>query len=425
MAGKRATGGECLKCGSLISFGNRSTTAMKDHLSSHARQERLSSGRSRVRGKGYGCIHKIRHWLIGVLVAVLSIPYRAFDHPAFKILFRLAGFGTVNRDVARRTCEDEYSRVRDIVAADLSKLKEQDVVFVLVADEWSWMRKRFIGVTLCSSLRIPSLDAKQVDIMVRFRDHGTAKNILEGLRAALEVFGLTFSDIRGITTDAASTMLKVGQLIKEEIKTDVFYQQKCLAHGLHLAVIEALNQKSQAVRVGTEASTQFLGFGIERDNEDEDLDAEGPSGPTVIEQVIEISDSPHWVVIKKIRAISNEFNQSGKKSDDFELICRRISGLRVSKFSRDVQIRWNSTLEMLERFMILEEPLRTYYDRIGEDFPLSEEEMTSLRCIIPALRDVEEASARLSGENATLNEADVILEVGSAHNSSETRSDSG
>ena len=68
---------------------------------------------------------------------------------------------------------------------------------------------------------------------------------------------------------------------------------------------------------------------------------------------------------------------------------------------------------MLERFIELEESLSIFYERhgSGEEFPVTEGELETIKCIIPALKVVEESMKLISTEAATLYEAEKALLV--------------
>lgn len=398
---------KCRRCSTQISCRNRSTTAMDKHLASHARHDflilRRPSGESIER----------KEWVTSTLTTVLNTPYRNLSHPVYRFLYRGCGLGDICRKRARRNTDEVYEQVRESVTEELRELKRRGAILSLTADEWSWHRKRFIGVTVCSSREIPSVKSRFLDVLARFRMQGTASNLLEALRDILKTFDLNFNDIRGFTSDAASQMVRVAELIAEERTAGgAFYHQKCLIHGIHLAMMATLNEKVRTTKRKDRKGEQPHGARSEGSRIPEDIpeEEEPPEVPDV-QQEIEISDCGHWILIGKIRSLCREFTQSCSKSDRLDFTSGQLAGCKPLRVVSDVAIRWNSTLGMLERFLQLEQPIRIYCEERGETFPLTRKEVSSISSLLPALRVVEEVTCRLSKEGTTLYDSEVILEV--------------
>ena len=93
------------------------------------------------------------------------------------------------------------------------------------------------GVTLHSSKLIPVLKGKSIQLLTRFREHETAKNLQKVLLETLDSVGLEISDIRGITSDAARTMIKLAKNL-QKLSSKPLFHQLCFAHGIHLAVVD-------------------------------------------------------------------------------------------------------------------------------------------------------------------------------------------
>lgn len=167
-------------------------------------------------------------WIIAVLVTVLNIPFKILSHPVFRVMFWLANLGTVNASIARQSTDAEFERVVKLLKIDLAELKTKGAIFTLIADEWSWRRKRFVGVTLKSSRPIPVLGSDSLDLLIRFYDNASAEILLGTIRDALSILDLRLSDIHGLTTDAALAMIKVGDLMAKERKNQPFLSSNLL-----------------------------------------------------------------------------------------------------------------------------------------------------------------------------------------------------
>ena len=104
----------------------------------------------------------------------------------------------------------------------------------------------FPGVTLHTTRTIPSIKGQSYELISRFRERASAKNLLKVLRESLVSVGLDLKDISGITTDGGTNVCCLARKIKKAVAR--FYHQVCLAHGLHLAVGDALSDKSDSSR---------------------------------------------------------------------------------------------------------------------------------------------------------------------------------
>lgn len=137
------------------------------------------------------------------------------------------------------------------------------------------------GVTLHSSKVLPSLGEKSMEILSRFRERASATLLEKALIDALQTVGLDLRDISGITTDGASVMKKLGRLLTEKVHPQPFYHQLCMAHGLHLAVLDAFKVEvaditsSSNEEAATSETCNWLIAGISGPLEDSDTELEG------------------------------------------------------------------------------------------------------------------------------------------------------
>ena len=189
-------------------------------------------------------------------------------------------------------------------------------------------------------------------------------------------------------TDAAASMLKLGRLIAEEKSSKIFFHQTWYAHGIHLAVRDTLNEKKSSPTDETQ-STSVLGIPTVGNDDDDEEEYEPCFDDLDIAEEVEVPESSYWELISKVRKACNGIKQSSKRMDEFEAVCRETPGSDALKLLPDVHIRWNSTFQMLERFLSLVRPLRLYFEQSTENFPLSEQELEDLRHI-PGLRTVRE-----------------------------------
>ncbi|CAH0560625.1 unnamed protein product [Brassicogethes aeneus] len=155
--------------------------------------------------------------------------------------------------------------------------------------------------------------------LVRLKNSLTATAIVEYLEKRLLAFQLNLSkDIVAVTTDGASTMVKVGKLITP-------MQQLCFAHGIQLAVIDVLYKKDGPVPPPT-SSTYFKedpNFSdSEAEIEYEDCEETGNMDMNDRIEVCENNDflelsNDHdlYILISRIRKTSRMFRKSPTKND--------------------------------------------------------------------------------------------------------------
>lgn len=112
------------------------------------------------------------------------------------------------------------------MAKDLAMLREKRTIFTLTMHEWTWRRKKSLGMRsmrptivrswnnitrqLHSSARIPLFDDNSVQLLSRFREHANAKSLEKALLDVLADVRLSIKNISGITTDGAAVMKKLG-----------------------------------------------------------------------------------------------------------------------------------------------------------------------------------------------------------------------
>ena len=147
---------------------------------------------------------------------------------------RVRGFSDVpsSPNTMRKNVIDYSNRICSFIKDEMANQKINSKKFSLSFDEWSSTRNlRYMNIIIygsCSKnwnlglVRVPGTmpATKCVELVeTRLRDHGLSLN----------------SDIVCITTDGASVMTKVGQLIQAE--------QLCYAHGVQLSVLNVLYKR--------------------------------------------------------------------------------------------------------------------------------------------------------------------------------------
>lgn len=161
-----------------------------------------------------------------------GLPFRVFcSSPDLRGLLAAKGYknlpthhNTIRRRVLRH-CARLKCDVKTKLAEELSKGKR----FSLTIDEYTSLKnRRYMSVTVHCEGNMWGLGVA--------RCHGSmpAEKCLDLLQGKLAEFGLELSShVTCVTTDGASVMVKFGKSLPCE-------HQLCFAHGVHLAVIDAL-----------------------------------------------------------------------------------------------------------------------------------------------------------------------------------------
>ena len=129
----------CKHCKHVVTSYNGSVTAMEKHLKSY---QHLSYATDATRRQLRTGVPSDKQWYIAALSTVLHVPFRAFSHPLLQVILARADIGAVNRDLASRSVDNEFTRVREILKLELQEMKRNGVVFAVVVDEWTTARKR-------------------------------------------------------------------------------------------------------------------------------------------------------------------------------------------------------------------------------------------------------------------------------------------
>ena len=256
--------GKCKKCGRILSMGKwKSTSVLLNHWRmKHSSELDINSNSKKPRtGSEEDTTLKC---MIAKLAAADNISFYTIARShTLRDLFNgnnyvLPQSATTIREVVLSYAAVVKERLRD----ELKVLKEQGKSFSLTMDEWtSYRNRRFANVNIHWDDQFRSLG------MLRCLGSMPAEKCEELLWNVLREYDLNAQDIIAITTDGAKVMLKMGRQLP-------FAHQVCVAHGLHLAVMEVIYSDFSWSPVG----------GIDDDgNEEEVLDDE--SSDFVMESV--------------------------------------------------------------------------------------------------------------------------------------------
>lgn len=391
--------GRCKTCGETIQANKSSLTGMKHHIRTH---------RLNHRRKFQARDPEVRTEILTDLLAA-GMPFAWCDYPSLQKLFDRASLGSLSRSSATRIFDSAAAELEGTLTrnlADLKTLSLKNVVFSLTLDEWTFQRKKFLGVTLHSSETIPCVKSKSVELLlIRLRDGSTAEDILQVLVDGLQRFGLSLRDIRGLTTDGARVMIRLGDLLEDAISPLPFYRQTCFAHALHLAVLDSLSAKPFDETL----------YRVDADERDEDGESEAVIDEPIQLDEAQVDDARDFTgtygqTVNRVRAACSYFVKSSVRHE-LLLAARRRSGKKELKVLLSCNTRWNSILSMLERFMELRPQMQNVYTHQKNAFPPRVADYEAVNEMIRNLAIVEKAVDMISVEGATIMEAEHVLQV--------------
>ena len=192
-------------------------------------------------------------------------------------------------------------------------------------------------------------------------------------------------------------MVKVGKLVKTD-------HQLCMAHGIHLAVVDVLYKKIQTNNLPEDGKK-------DGNSDDEDDDSEGVEFDLATETDASTYDLQAAIqpLVGKIRKVVYLFRRSPKLNDSvLQKYVKEELGKELSLI-KDTKTKWNSLVDMLQRFQSLKNCVRKGLIDINFDIQFSDNEMTLLSEITTALLPIKLAVEKLCSRNINLYTADNIL----------------
>lgn len=408
--GKCIVEGENGTCNKVLSMGkNKSTGTLQNHLSGvhkiNWKSPHNDSNDDPVPRK------KVKDSLETVLSRIIALDGVSFrvlaNSTDIRHLFSLGGYTIPS---SANTIREMVLRFAAGIRMDMTKefasLKAAGHLVSLTLDEWTSMRGRryaninahWNGKTFCLGL-------------VRCEGSMVAERCRDLVRAVLSTYGLVEADVIGITTDAAKVMVKMGRQLP-------FTHQLCIAHGLHLAVMDVIYARENISLIPS-------GELDDHDGQEEDvLDGEDEVG--VVEED-EPEDGDFQVVgielgnelplneeyqlkslISKVRDVVSLFHQSPVKRDALDRHTLADHGRTLGPIG-DCKTRWSSTFSMVERFLKIRVSLVKALADVGSNIHFDDCEVRSLGVIADGLKEVQETLTVLCGRSATLLTMDAAL----------------
>lgn len=278
----------------------------------------------------------------------------------------------------------------------------------LTLDEWTSIKNyRYMNINVHRS------DNKFWNLGL-CRIHGSmpAERCVILIESKLKEFGISLENIVSITTDGASVMKKAIRLTNAN-------HQLCLVHGIQLAVIKVLYSKNNfsdidnahtSVELPADANDNDI-FDDDNDEDDED----NGEGFGIVQDMITDSHLNSFQnvqmnsLITKVRKVCKIFRKSPTKNDDtLQKHVKEEFGKELSLMV-DSKTRWNSLLDMLERFLLIKDCVRKSLIDLKSGIQFTNDELTLLSDIILALQPIKVAVETLCREDVNLYIADITL----------------
>ena len=215
-------------------------------------------------------------------------------------------------------------------------------------------------------------------------------------------------------SDGASVMTKVGRLIEAE-------QQLCYAHGVQLAVLDALyNRRNKSAMQTAEAieATENEGEAAsdsENGSDDEHESDGDEQGLQVFNEnnynlVEELSGEYHDVV-RKARNVVKIFRRSPTKNDDIlQPYVKKEFGKEISVIL-DCRTRWSSLSDMLSRFIMQRSAVQKAMIDLKEPVQLTDADFASIQEVVATLEPVKIAVKAICRRETNLINAEAALKL--------------
>lgn len=312
-------------------------------------------------------------------------------------LFQKVGFKPPKSpNFVRELVFEHAKEIKKQVRKEIKSMKDQDARFSISIDEYTSIKnRRYMNLNVhCNGGFFFNLGA------IRVFGSMPAEKCVKLVQNHLRVFGLDMDkDIVAAVKDGATVMNKFGRDIKA-------LSIVCLNHGIHLSVIDFLFKKNP--------SEDFENVEDEEDEEENDDEDDELQQETSFEVTEVLNDDKEMKenfqeTIKKVRKICKLFRKSPVRNDE-NLQPQVMKALgKELKLALDVKTRWNSTVTMLRRFLLLTKEIKMALIQLDMNFDFSDDEITLLQDLVNALEPLELAITRLSGQETTLKMADDIL----------------
>ena len=206
-------------------------------------------------------------------------------------------------------------------------------------------------------------------------------------------------------------MKKLGSLIN-------CHQQLCFAHGIHLAVLDVLyvggnrNLQYETEELLVEGNEFETNRSDGENSEDSDSEEGGMDilNELGAEKQLQMTTSYDiYFIVKKVRRVVKIFRRSPTKNPILQKYVKERHGKELSLIL-DCRTRWNSLVDMLERFVLLKDCIQKSLIDIGNPAVINDNEFQIMQDIIQCLEPVKLTVEAICRKDANLCTADVSFE---------------
>lgn len=288
-----------------------------------------------------------------------------------------------------------YNTAKKQLSEEIHKLKETK--FSATLDEWTSLRnRRYLNVNVHSTNGIFFNLG-----LIRITQSCPAETIEELMLNKLEEFGLTFADIVAATTDGAPVMTKFGRLI-----CNTSIHQQCFNHALHLAVLDVFFRRITAIvnenRYDDDGNDHSDDNGDTDSNEADSQDNTDES--CAYEIRADIND-----ILKMVRKIVVFFKRSPIKNAILQNYIKENHGRELTLIL-DCRTRWNSTEQMVERFLLVFNSIVLALRELNSsELIIDDNDIVMLQNLIKCLQPIKVASEELGRREANLLTAETTI----------------
>ncbi|XP_060801934.1 uncharacterized protein LOC132903887 [Amyelois transitella] len=410
---KSDKGGKCLMCSDELKISQRSTKGLKIHLKTKHNID-INSRNDETGEKSLPVIPKKKPKTLDSFVIKENSMDKTISRMVCKDGFTLSSFCTSSdlRDLFSKSgnkLPNSPNTIRSIVTnfsntvkADMiiefERLKKGKQRFSLTFDEWTSQKNhRYLNINVHQKENHFNLG------LVRIQGSATAEHCISLVKERLASFGLDLdTDIIACTTDGASVMVKVGKLLRCS-------QQLCFTHGLQLVVVDTLYKKSNSPIPECPAAS----IATESDNDDDDDMDANEQGVTVnINSPPLEMTSTYDNLLKKVRKVVKIFKRSPTKNDVFlqKYVKEQEGPKKELALILDCRTRWNSLLNMLERFYNLKNCIDKALIDIESEIKFSDNEWFKINDLIASLQPFKLGVEALCRRESTLITADTTFQ---------------
>jgi hypothetical protein len=205
-------------------------------------------------------------------------------------------------------------------------------------------------------------------------------------------------------TLTTSSMIRLGQLLQDAVSPQPFYTQMCFSHALHLAVLDSLSANPQAqneahyrvdeIAGDEEADSHDLDIGDDLDSAENDLPEQESRAHTGL----------YSQLVCRLRTACLYLAKSAAKNGSL-LRARRQCGKKELKVLLSCRTRWNSILQMLQKFVELRPQMQIAYRNQKNTFPVKTADDANIKGMVNSVSLIKKPVKMISSEDATFLDA--------------------